>query len=183
MHDPDQDLVLKAQAGDKNAYAKLVERHYEMILAVSYGVLNQRQEAQDATQEVFIKVFDQIKNFEGKSKFKSWLYRIATNHAIDATRRRKPNETIDKAETLATQHISPDEEVVQNETKKMIREALNLLSPEHRAILVLREWHNLSYEEIAEALNLEIGTVMSRLFYARKSLGKILEPKIRKMRQ
>ena len=173
MHDPDQDLVKKAKTGDKRAYAKLVEQYYEMVFAITYGVLNRRADAEDATQDVFIKTFDRIKNFEGKSKFKSWLYRIATNQAIDIARQRKPTQPIEEVPVQA-KFPNADEELIRNETKEMVRKALDLLTPEHRAILVLREWQELSYEEIAEALDLELGTVMSRLFYARKSLGQIL---------
>ncbi len=176
MQDPDQQLISKAKEGNQDGYAKLVKKYYEMVFTVAYGVLNRREDAQDAAQEVFLKVFNQINNFEEKSKFKTWLYRIAVNDAIDIARRRKPMEPEEKINTVAASLPKPDAKVLQDETNEMVRSALDSLSPEHRAILVLREWDDLSYEEIASMLNLDLGTVMSRIFYARKSLGKILTP-------
>src|SRR3990167_8893685 len=100
MNDPDQDFVGQASGGNKTAFGKLVQRHYEMVYAVTYGVLGSREEALDVTQEVFIKVFREIGNFKGQSKFKTWLYRIAVNAAIDATRRRRPEEPIEESARL-----------------------------------------------------------------------------------
>lgn len=178
-HDPDQDLVEQAKGGDKAAFGKLVQKHYEMVYAVAYGVLGNREEALDATQEVFIKVFREIGKFQGQSKFKTWLYRVSINSAIDACRRRRPTEPIEEGAVFETQSPSPREQASQEEVHELVRKALGLLNPEHRAVLVLREWHELSYEEIAQTLQLEIGTVMSRLFYARKKLAELIGTKLK----
>src|SRR3989338_56614 len=97
MNDPDRALIDKAMRGNKTAFGKLVQKYYEMVYAVDYGVLSRREEALDTAQEVFIKAFREIENFKGESKFKTWLYRITINTAIDATRRRRPEEPIDES--------------------------------------------------------------------------------------
>ncbi len=174
MQDPDRDLVLRAQAGDANAFRKLVDRYYTMVYAAAYGILNHREEALDTAQEVFLKVFHEITGFLGKSKFKTWLYGIAIHAAIDQVRRRKPNVSLENAPELVQTQPGPREEASRNERARLVRRALEELTPEHRAVLVLREWEGLSYDEISEILGLELGTVMSRLFYARRKLAEHL---------
>ena len=182
MNDPDQGLVAQASAGDKAAFGKLVEKHYEMVYAVTYGVVGNREEALDVTQDVFIKVFRQIGDFRGQSKFKTWLYRISINSAIDACRRRRPEGPIEEGALFESKIPGPREEASREETRKLVEKALESLNPEHRAVLVLREWQELSYEEIAEALQIEMGTVMSRLFYARKRLAEIIGLKFKELK-
>ena len=146
-----------------------------MVYAVAYGVLNRREEAQDTAQDVLIKVQRDLIKFKGDSKFKTWLYRITVNAAIDSVRRRKKTEPLENvSDFLSSQTASPRRAASQAELKERMQQALKLLSEEHRAVLVLREWEELSYEEIAETLQIEQGTVMSRLFYARKALAKAL---------
>ena len=175
LDDPDLDLVLKAQGGDQVAFSTLCRKHYNMVYAVAYGVLSRREEAQDVTQDVLIKIQRDLHKFKGDSKFKTWLYRVTVNASIDSVRRRKKTEPIENfGESLSTNSISPRRAASQVELKERMQQALQKLSEDHRAVLVLREWEELSYEEIAETLQLEQGTVMSRLFYARKALAKEL---------
>ncbi|OGW79941.1 MAG: hypothetical protein A3G33_05030 [Omnitrophica bacterium RIFCSPLOWO2_12_FULL_44_17] len=174
MEDPDQYLVHEAQAGKKEAFGKLVDQYYEMVYAVAFGVVGNREDALDATQDVFTKVYQQLRRFEGNSKFKTWLYRVAVNVAIDIYRKRRPTEPVDESLHLESKIQSPGEHVRQNELMQLVKQALDELTPEHRAVLVMREWQDMSYEEIAEALGIEIGTVMSRIFYARKKIGEVL---------
>ena len=176
--DPDQDLIESAKGGNKAAFGKLVARHYNLVYAVAFGVLGQREEALDVAQEVFFKIFRELKQFQGQAKFKTWLYRISVNAAIDASRRRRPQEPIEEEFNLQAKQPSPREEASRRELHQLIEKALGLLNPEHRAVLVLREWQELSYEEIAETLQIEMGTVMSRLFYARKKLAEIIGGKL-----
>lgn len=183
----DQDLqwVRKAQGGDKAAYGHLVNRYYEMVLAVSFGVLRERESSRDVTQDVFLKVFREIGKFREESRFKTWLYRVAMNAAIDEARKRRPQVSLDQTDAsedmekmpfvLPDRSPGPREEVSAKERRSRVVKAIDKLSPDHRAVLVLREWEDLSYEEIADTLGIEIGTVMSRLFYARKKLGEILQ--------
>jgi len=174
MQDPDLNLVDQAQRGDKTALAKLVDQYYKMVYALCYGVLHQREEAQDITQEIFIKVSRVLQTFERQSKFKTWLYRLTINAAIDAARRRKPYIPIDEIPLETPRTHGPREQASSAELSLLVRQALQNLSVEHRAVLILREWQDLSYEEIAQVLGIEIGTVMSRIHYARKKLAESL---------
>ena len=174
MNDPDRDLIEQSSAGSKAAFGKLVEKHYEMVYAVAYGILGNREAALDAAQEAFLKAFREIKEFKGQAKFKTWLYRIVVNAAIDMCRRKRPEEPLEEGALFEAKIRSPREEASREEMRSLVRKALDFLNPEHRTVLILREWHEMSYEEIAETLQIEMGTVMSRLFYARKKLGEII---------
>ncbi len=188
MQDPDGDLIRRARSGDRAAFGVLAGRHYEMVYALAYGVLHEREAARDTTQEVFLKVFREIEKFEGRSKFKTWLHRVAVNAALDHARKKHPMESLDRTEededrprrVIAETGPGPRELASRVETRELMEEALAKLSPDHRAVLLLREWEGLSYEEIAETLGIEIGTVMSRLFYAKKKLEEILKVKTQK---
>ena len=186
MQDPDHELVRDAKNGDQAAFSKLVNRYYQMVYAISYGVLNHSEAARDTAQEVFLKVFRELRNFEAKSKFKTWLYRISVNAAIDEGRKKRPLESLDRGDDpdddkppiIPRDHTpGPRDIAYQSELREMLNRALEDLSPEHRAVMVLREFQELSYEEIAQSLQIEIGTVMSRLFYARKKMAQILSSK------
>ncbi len=172
MIDPDGSLVAQARAGNKTAFGELVSRHYEMAVAVSFGILNNRELARDTAQEVFLKAYREIQRFESKSKFKTWIYRIAVNTAIDEARKQRPAQSLDMTDAAdedEVPHVIADK-------KPGPREAAESLE---KGDLVRREWQDASYEEIAEALGLGIGTVMSRLFYARKKLAEILAEKLK----
>lgn len=182
--DPDIGLVQKAKKGNRAAFGELVNRYYEMVYVLAYGVVNNREVARDVTQDVFIKVYERLHKFDEKSKFKTWLYRVSVNAAIDQHRKKKPVQSIDvtdaaeesdRAPVVMTDTApSPRDQAHQEELKARMKEALSKLSEDHRAILILREWQGLSYQEIAESLEIDHGTVMSRLFYARKKLGEVL---------
>lgn len=187
MQDSEEELLKLARSGNQAAFGKLVDRYYEMVYAVAFGVLHHREAARDAAQETFIKAHRELSHFEGKSKFKTWLYRITVNTAIDEQRRKKPLESLDATDAsdddeapviIKDTAADPSQKAEQSELRGFIMQALEALSTDHRAVLVLREFQGLSYEEIAEALNVEIGTVMSRLFYARKKMAEILAPKL-----
>lgn len=184
MNDPDKEVVQKAQAGDKAEFGKLVNRYYEMVYAVVFGVVHHREAARDVAQEVFMKTWRDIGKFAGQSKFKTWLYRISINAAIDWTRAKRPAESLDATDAsddedrpaliITDKKPGPRDLTAQTELRSILDKAIEKLSPEHRAVIVLREWQELSYEEIAETLGVQTGTVMSRLFYARKKLAEIL---------
>ena len=186
MQDPDRDLIHEAKKGNQAAFAQLVNRYYEMVYAVSYGVLNHAETARDTAQEVFFKVFREIRNFEGKSKLKTWLYRIAVNAAIDEGRKKRPVISLDAEDPETEKPLivpadhgpNPRDLAHQSELREVIHQALEELSADHRAVLVLREFQDLSYEEIAQTLQIEAGTVMSRLFYARKKLAEVISAKL-----
>ena len=184
VDDSDELLVAKAKAGSKEAFSKLVERYYEMVYGLAYGILNRREPALDVAQDVFLKVFHDLDKYEGRSKFKTWLYRVSVNAAIDHQRRIRYADSIDLTDTsdgddrapliIVDLKQDPLGSAVQSEMRVHIEKALNQLSLDQRMILTLREWQGLSYEEIAETLQIEAGTVMSRLFYARKRLAEVL---------
>ena len=178
MEDPDQELIAQSRIGDKPAFGKLVSKYYDMVYAVAFGILRNREEALDTAQNVFIKVFREIQKFHGDSKFKTWLYRVAANAALDECRKKRPVEPIENESNFESREVSPLEAVSQLETRELIEGALNALSPEQRAVFIMKEWNELSYDEIAQTLQIEIGTVMSRLFYARKKMARALGFKI-----
>ena len=175
MNDPDHGLIVGSKAGDRVAFGKLISKHYDMVYAVSFGILRNREEALDATQSVFLKVFHEIQNFHGQSKFKTWLYRIAANAAIDECRKRRPAEPLEGEAVFESRGASPMEAASRLEIRGLIEKAMNALSPEHRAVFVMREWNELSYDEIAEILHISLGTVKSRLARARQALKCELE--------
>ncbi len=159
-----------AQKGDKAAFGHLVENHQSRLLTVAYAVLGNRHDAEDVVQEVFVKAYLVLEQLKEPASFRSWLLRITVNKAINW---RKKTARIwlelDKM-TLEDDGAGPAEELEASEQRRQIQAALEQLTPQHRAILVLREEEMLSYEEIAELLGLPIGTVRSRLSYARQKL-------------
>lgn len=188
--DPDDDfqLVARAQQGDLNSYDTLVTRHRGRIYTMIRNMIYQETEAWDLSQEVFIKAWHALPRFESKARFSTWLYRIAHNVVYDWTRKRKPEsvgelndgtferERIDASSyTTPSGGESPDEVMEQGELRARIEIALDKLSPEHREVVLLKDVQGLSYKEIAEVMASSLGTVMSRLYYARQKLQVLLK--------
>ena len=183
----DKALVGRTLNGDQNAFGELVERYQKRAYSVAYGILRNRDDAWDVAQEAFVKAYRNLHRFEGGSAFFTWLYRITYNLSIDHVRtkgRRKVvlvEEHRDFEGALQKQgkptfQVNPSEVSDRAELSKVLHEAMNALSEKHRAVIVLREVEGLSYEEIADVLGVKKGTVMSRLFHARKNLQSILAP-------
>ena len=166
--------------GDVNAFEDLVTEHEKGVYAIAQRMTGNAEDAADMAQETFIKAYNSLSSFRGDSKFSVWLYRIATNVCLDflRSRSRKPTVSLsveddDGEETqmdIADESQSPEQLLERGLTRDAVRRGLKSLSPEYRQILLLREIQGLSYEEIAEALALEVGTVKSRIFRARKRL-------------
>ena len=172
----DWELVQKSQAGDVDAFQQLVSRYHQKVFTVILGLLRNRDDAMDVAQETFFRAFRKIKSFQGGSSFYTWIYRIGVNIAIDAQRRQKRNpldfrETMDQAfEEQNEVAKDPFSDVHDKELRTKLISAINDLTPEHKAVIVLRTLDGLSYKDIGEILGCSEGTVMSRLHYARKKL-------------
>lgn len=183
----DLERVERARDGDRRAFGELVETYQRRVYAIAYGILRQREDAWDAAQEAFVKAYRNLDRFHGDSAFYTWLYRITYNLSIDLLREKKRKETVamDDERSQLEDALSeqgrrpeghPDDVANRKELTSVLHEAMNRLSEKHRAIIVLREVEGLSYEEMAEVLGISKGTVMSRLFHARKNLQKLLAP-------
>lgn len=190
----DAELVDQAKAGDSAAFQRLVIAHQGRLFSVAFGMLRDRDDAMDVVQDAFIKAHRKLAEFEGNAAFSTWLYRIAVNLCIDKKRSdaRKKKTDIDDA---ANRNLDDDDPLyaeskysprlsganpLRNAGDKQlgaqIGKAMAELSDDHRAVVLLREVEGLSYEEIADALHIPKGTVMSRLFHARKNLQRSLRP-------
>ena len=173
-------IVNEVLRGDVNAFEKLVVEYEKNVYAITQRMTGNAEDAADMTQETFIKAYNSLSSFRGDSKFSVWLYRIATNVCLDflRSRSRKPTVSLsvedDEGEEsqldIADESQSPETLLERGLTRDAVRRGLDALSPEYRQILLLREIQGLSYEEIADALSLEVGTVKSRIFRARKRL-------------
>jgi RNA polymerase sigma-70 factor (ECF subfamily) len=184
----DRECVRRAQAGEQGAFRELFERHHKRAFAVAYGVLKNKQDALDVVQESFVKVHRHLPSFQGTSSFYTWLYRIVMNLAIDQLRRRKtsrPVEYDDAAlreadmadDTILPRMLdsNPRKTVIRRELMARVEAALATLPEYHRQVIILREIEGLSYEEMAEALEVPKGTIMSRLFHARRKMQVALQ--------
>jgi RNA polymerase sigma-70 factor (ECF subfamily) len=172
----DLELIHRSQAGDTEAFGELVTKHRAKILAMIYGMVRDENDAWDLAQEGFLKAWRSIHKFEGRSSFYTWLYSLTVNLAIDSLRRKGRCVEVELDDAIPSSLPSPRANYQRTEIRQHINAALARLTPEHRAVIVLKEIEDLQYQEIAEILNLSIGTVMSRLFYGRKKLQSILRP-------
>ena len=181
----DDTKIEKAKAGDIKAFEELMEEHQKAIYNVAYRIVGNYDDASDVAQDAMIKIFKNLCYFEERSKFTTWMYRIVTNTALDFLKKNRRNKVISIDETisgeendygkqLASDEATPQELVEQDERKQAVLKALYKLTPEHRAVLVLRDINGLSYDEIANVLMCSEGTVKSRINRARKSLRETL---------
>ncbi len=167
----DNELVAKALQGDSASYEALFERHRVSVL----GVLNSRCKddalSEDLVQEAFIKAYLNLDKFDSRYSFAGWLMRIAQNLFIDYTRKSKNQITKQGEEELLMipSGLTPEQSFINKEDNRSLNEALERLSPAYRQIIELRFWQDLSYDEIAERLNLPIGTVKTQIFRARRA--------------
>ena len=187
----DHELVKRIQAGDSKAFRKLFDKYHRRAFAVAMGVVKNEDDALDAVQEAFVKVHKNIHKFQGSSSFYTWLYRIVMNVSIDHVRKTSRRKNLDFDERLLHEesevagdgalvprvtNANPGKAALRRELEGAIHEALQELPEHHRAVIVLREVEGMSYEEMAEALEIPKGTVMSRLFHARKKMQAALAP-------
>jgi RNA polymerase sigma-70 factor (ECF subfamily) len=173
----DYQLVQAAQRGDDGAFRTLVERHQRKAFVVAAGILRDADAARDVCQDAFLKVHQRLATFEGGAQFYTWLYRIVVNLCIDQLRRRRLDggDYEDWSEQAASpRSFDPAESLARKELSERLHDAFNRLSPTHRTVVTLRELNGLSYKEIAQVMRCSVGTVMSRLFNARRYLQEML---------
>ena len=173
------ELVFRAKNGEQNAFSELVCIHAQGVRNVIYRMYGNTQIAEDAAQETFIQAWLYLPSFRPQTSLRNWLYRIAINAATDMLRKEKrilPNSLEDMQ--LHDPQPGPEAVTSQEEQATLVKKAVLSLPDACRAVLVLREYEGLSYQEIADTLNIPVGTVMSRLNYARKLLKEKLERKL-----
>lgn len=171
--DENADLILKAQNGDQYAFSRLVQFFHERVINVVYRMCGDPYLADEAAQMAFIKAWQHLPEFQLQTNFRNWLYRIAVNAALDILRKEKPTENLDDL-ALVSPEENADAHLEKQERIQHIREAVLSLPAASRAVIVLREYEGLSYREIADTLDISMGTVMSRLNYARTRLADML---------
>ena len=174
----DETIIERALTGDADAFGDLVRRWERRIFALSYGMLGREEDARDATQETFIAAFRNLRGFRGDAKVSSWLHRIAVNQCITRQRRAKvrgetalEDEQEKNAGSFATPSaFSPSRVVEKREVTQAVRRAVNGLPVELRQVIVMKEFEELTFKEIADTLDLPLSTVKSRLYTALKQL-------------
>lgn len=182
----DRSLIERAAKGDARAFRELVGRHQRKAHAVAYGIVRNAEDAREVTQDAFMRVYRHLNDFEGQASFSTWLYRIVVNLSIDLIRRKAPGkkavELDDRTELDGAPHEllpyrgdrDPFVSLDRSRIVAAVQQCLDQLPEYHRTIIVLREVEGLSYEEIAEVMEVPKGTVMSRLFHARRKMQKLL---------
>lgn len=180
----DPKLVSAAKRGDTMAFEELVARHRDKIYARAYSVVRNEEQAIDLSQEAWVKAWQRLKQFHGDSSFSTWITRITINLCLDHLRRRKrqPTDSLDAMNDEAggverympPVTVNPTERLERQELRARIDAAMEKLSDAHRTVLVLHEFEHMEYKQIAETMDCSIGTVMSRLFYARRKLAALL---------
>jgi len=174
--------LLAAQQGDENAFGQLVRRFYAYVMSITYRMTNESTTAEDLAQETFLSAWQNLPRFQirGENSFRVWLGRIATNKTLDYLRK-QPTVSPLPDDELMTGHagLRPEKAVLGRELQQLIEKSILSLPAQSRITLILREYEGLSYQEIAKVLDIPIGTVMSRLNYARRKLQRQLEPYLR----
>ena len=180
----DQSLVRAAQRGEMGAFEELVARHRDKIYARAYSMMRNEEEAIDLSQEAWVKGWQRLAQFQGDSSFGTWMTRIVINLCLDQLRKHKRQRTesieamdeemggVERQMPVLT--VNPTAGLERGELRQRIDRALAVLSYEHRTVLVLHEFEEMEYKEIAKTMGCSIGTVMSRLFYARRKLAALL---------
>ena len=181
--------IQRCLEGDKNAYRELVDRYQRRAVSIAYGYVHNTDDAQDMVQEAFIRAYKNLNRFEPGSSFIAWFSKIVVNVCIDHYRKQKKRKSVEYDDSYQRRdaidghalagnpiELQPHRRLEQEELSGAIEQALSRLSENHRTIIVLREVEGLSYEEIAESMSCNLGTVMSRLHHARKKLQEALRP-------
>ncbi|MBS3873307.1 MAG: sigma-70 family RNA polymerase sigma factor [Firmicutes bacterium] len=188
-HEDDRELVAKSLRGDTEAFRTIVERYQERVYNVAFQMTGSHEDSLDLAQDSFLRVFRALSSFKGDSSLGTWIHRIAHNIVIDELRKRRRRPVVAMStdtvvitedgehmlEWSAPMDEAPEEQLLRAEKKREIEQALQRISPEHRSVLVMRDIEGLTYEEVAEVLGLNVGTVKSRLNRARLALREKLK--------
>jgi RNA polymerase sigma-70 factor (ECF subfamily) len=185
----DNILINKALEGDQTAYEKLMKKYYQLIYNLIFRMISRKEDVEDLTQEAFIKAFNSLQNFDRQFAFSTWLFKIATNNAIDYLRKKKLNtfsidreiesEESDFKFEIPDNENKPDRVIIEDERKQILDEAIESLPPKYKEVILLRHKMDKEYEEIAKELKLPLGTVKAHIFRGRELLNKFLKDKIK----
>lgn len=185
----DARLIQEALAGKQPAFEKLKKKHHDAVFNLIYRMVREKDEVEDLVQEAFIKAFMSLSSYNNEYAFSTWLYKIATNNCIDYIRRKKlATFSINKPMTSADSEFTfevpdssyePDREMIERQKKNLFEEAINSLPPKYRKVIILRHTEEKDYQEIADLLDLPLGTVKAHIFRAREMLYKYLRDKLR----
>ncbi len=176
INQQDRDNVARVLAGDQDAFTDLVVQHERAVYNLTYRMLGDSVEAEDAAQEAFIRAYRHLEKYDSARPFRTWLLSIASHYCIDMIRKRRLSwlsldDLLPGQLMAAVEHRSIEDLAIDGERAQDVQALLALLKPDDRAIIALRYWHDLSYEEIAETLETNVGVVKSRLFRARQALA------------
>ena len=179
----DEQLVETAIKESPDAFGEIVKRWERKIFALCFGMLHREEDARDATQETFISAYRNLSNFRGEAKVSSWLHRIAVNQCLTKQRRAKvraesflEDETVgDEINIAAPGHLSPSRTIEQNERLKLVRQAVSSLPEDLREVIVMKEFNEMTFQEISDTLEIPLSTVKSRVYTALKQLRLKLE--------
>lgn len=179
----DRSLAIAFRNGDEKAFEEIVQRYQRQVASILYLTLGSRKDVEDLTQDVFVRVYNSLRRVNVESTLFSWIYRVAVNIAIDEVRKRKIRRVVslDFLMEPGSSDFQPEDpakasdRVLATEKQETVLAALRRLSPSHRVVIVLREYEDLSYREIAETLGISEQAVKSRIFRAREELQKLLK--------
>jgi RNA polymerase sigma-70 factor (ECF subfamily) len=185
-----EDLILIEEAlrGKQASYERLMKKYYQLIYNLVYRMISRKEDVEDLTQEAFIKAFNSLHNFDKQFAFSTWLFKIATNNAIDYLRKKKlatfsidkdfESEDNDMKFEIPDNDYKPDRILIDSQMKMVLDEAIESLPPKYRLVIVMRHKQEKEYEEIAQELNIPLGTVKAHIFRGRELLNKYLKDKI-----
>ncbi|MBW7888361.1 MAG: sigma-70 family RNA polymerase sigma factor [Bacteroidetes bacterium] len=181
--------IKAALKGNQAAYRAIMAKYHDQVYNLLYRMIHQKDEVRDLTQEAFIKAFQSLQNFNEEFAFSTWLFKIATNNCIDYIRKKKLatfsiDKPIEAKESEYTFEIpdssfEPDKELIEGQRTKLLEDAINALPEKYRQVILMRHTEDMDYQEIADALNLPLGTIKAHIFRAREMLNKSLRKKIR----
>ncbi|WP_078593107.1 RNA polymerase sigma factor SigW [Evansella clarkii] len=177
-------IIIEVKKGNQQAFAELVELYKDKVFQVAYRMLGNVHEAQDISQEAFLRAYTNIESYDINRKFSTWIFRIATNLAIDRIRKKKPDfhledqvagtEDLDYYSQIPGDDELPEDVVVQHEMQEWIQDEIMMLPPKYRSAIILKYMEDLSLKEIGEVLNLPVATVKTRIHRGREALRKRL---------